>query len=180
MNAQKVMVDAAGKFDTSAQAILVRCGQSGVMLRMEGEHLKAKGNRETIAAWQPMIQRHKTTIIAALTGQPTISEAVTNDSATVAADFAELADCITELCQLAGYSTEAQVRMLAARHALKPYQYATEAAYFRLQVVRAKAGTYWNSLGDTNPSSNSHALSHEHRSGWQHEYQRSDTQSGRK
>lgn len=165
MNAQQVIVDAAGKFDTLAQAILARCEQSGVQLRMEGEHLKARGNRETIAAWQAMIQRHKPEVIAALTRQPSTTEAATNDSATLAADFAELTDCITELCQLAGYSTEAQERMLAARHALNPYQYATEAAYFRLQVVRAKAGTYWNSFGDTNPSPNGHALSQEHRSG---------------
>lgn len=144
MNAQQVIVDAAGRFDTSAQAILARCEQSGVILRMEGEHLKAKGNRETIAAWQAMIQRHKPEVIAALTGQPSTTETAANDSETLAADYAELTACIVELCQLVGYSGEARERMLAARHNLYPYLYATECAYFRWQVIRAKAGAYWN------------------------------------
>lgn len=143
MNAQQVIVDAAGKFDTPAQAILTRCEQSGLRLRVEGEHLKAKGSRETIAVWQAMIQRHKPEVIAALTGQPS-TEAAVNDSATLAADYAELTDCIIELCQLVGYSDELQNRMLAARQNLYPYLYATEAAYFRLQVIRARAGAYWH------------------------------------
>lgn len=143
MKAQQVIQDAAGKFDTPALAILSRCEQSGVMLRMEGEHLKAKGNRETIAAWAAMIQRHKPEVIAALTGQPSITEAA-NDSATLAADYEELTACIVELCQLAGYSDDARERMLAARRDLYPFQYATECAYFRWQVARARAGAYWH------------------------------------
>lgn len=144
MNAQQAIVDAAGKFDTPALAILARCEQSGVQLRMEGEHLKAKGNRETIAAWQAMIRRHKPEVIAALTGQPSTTGAAANDSATLAADYQELTACITELCQLAGYADEARERMLAARRNLYPFQYATECAYFRWQVVRARAGAYWH------------------------------------
>lgn len=35
-------------------------------------------------------------------------------------------------------------RMLTARRNLYPFQYATECAYFRLQVIRARAGTYWH------------------------------------
>ncbi len=141
-NAEQVIIDAAGKFDTPAQAILTRCEQSGVLIRVEGQHLKAKGNRETIAAWQAMIQRHKPEVIAALTGQPATTEA--DDSAKLAADYAELTACIIDLCQLAGHSADARDRMLAARHALYPFQYSTECAYFRWQVVRAKAGTYWH------------------------------------
>ena len=144
MSAAQVIVDAAGKFDTPALAILTRCEQSGVMLRMEGEHLKAKGNRETIAAWQAMIQRHKPEIIAALTGQPSTTEADANELPTLAADYAELTVCIIELCQLASYSDDARERMLAARHNLYPFQYATECAYFRWQVIRARAGAYWH------------------------------------
>lgn len=140
MNAQQVIVDASERFGTSAQAILARCEQSGVILRVEGEHLKAKGNRETITAWQPMIQRHKPEIIATLTGQPTATEA----DDTLLADYEELANCIIELSQLAGYADEARERMLNARRNLYPYLYATECAYFRLQVIRAKAGTYWH------------------------------------
>lgn len=143
MNAQQVIVDAAGRFDTSAQAILARCEQSGVQIRMEGEHLKAKGNRETITAWQPMIQRHKPEIIATLTGQPTATEA----DDTLLADYEELTICIIELCQLAGYEGEIRERMLNARRNLYPYLYATECAYFRLQVIRARAGAYWRSNG---------------------------------
>lgn len=142
MNAQQVIEDTAGKFDTPAQAILARCAQSGVQLRADGEHLKAKGNRETIVAWQAMIQRHKPELIAALTGQPPTTEAA-NDGKTLAADYEELTACIIELCQIAGYSDDAQERMLAARHKLYPFQYATECAYFRLQVVRAEVGKYW-------------------------------------
>jgi len=145
MNAQQVIENAAGKFDTTALAILARCEQSGVQLRVEGEHLKARGNRETIAAWQAMIQRHKPEVIAALTGQPSTTEAAANDSATLAADYEELTACIIELCQLAGYSGDARERMLAARRNLDTFQYATECAYFRWQVVRARAGAYWDS-----------------------------------
>lgn len=141
INAREVIENAAGKFDTPALAIITRCEQSGVMLRMEGEHLKAKGNRETIAAWQPMIQRHKPEIMAALDGRPS---AAPDDSATLAADYEELIACIIELCQLAGYADDARERMLEARHKLYPFQYATECAYFRWQVVRAKAGAYWH------------------------------------
>ncbi len=144
MNVQQVIVDATGKFDTPAQAILTRCKQSGLHLRVEGEHLKAKGSRETIAAWQGMIQRHKPEVVAALTGKPFITEAA-NDGVTLAADYAELTDCIIELCQLAGYSDDARERMLEARRKLYPFQYATECAYFRWQVIRARAGAYWDS-----------------------------------
>jgi phage I-like protein len=143
MNAQQVVIEAAGKFDTPAQAILTRCEQSGLHLRMEGEHLKARGNRETIAAWQAMIQRHKPEVIAALTGQPSTTEAA-NDDETLEADYAELTACIIELCQLAGYSDDAREGMLEARRKLYPFQYATECAYFRWQVIRARAGTYWH------------------------------------
>ena len=143
MNTQQVISDAAGKFDTSAQAILTLCEKSGVHLRAKGGNLKAKGNRELIAAWQTMIQRHKPEVIAHLAGQPT--EAATNDSETLAADYEELTACIMELCQLAGYSDDARERMLAARRNLYPFQYATECAYFRWQVIRAKAGAYWDS-----------------------------------
>ena len=143
MNVRQVISDAAGRFDTSAQAILARCEQTGVILRMEGEHLKAKGNRETIAAWQAIIQRHKPEVVAALTGQTPTTEAAANDNATLAADYEELTACIIELCQLAGYADETRERMLEARRNLYPFQYATEGAYFRLQVIRAKAGTYW-------------------------------------
>lgn len=144
MNARKVIADAAGKFDTSALAILSRCAQSGVQLRMEGEHLKAKGDRDTIAAWQPMIQRHKPEIIAALSGQQFTAADDANDLATLAADYQELTASISELCQLTGYTIEARERMLEARRKLYPFQYSTECAYFRLQVVRAKAGAFCN------------------------------------
>lgn len=140
MNAQQVIEDATGKFDTPALAILARCEQSGVQLRMEGEHLKAKGNRETIAAWQAMIRRHKPEVIAALTGAESEADFV----GTLAADSEELTACIMELCQLVGYASEVRERMLAARRNLYPFQVATECAYFRWQVIRARAGAYWN------------------------------------
>ncbi|MDP1637905.1 MAG: hypothetical protein Q8K74_13370 [Candidatus Nitrotoga sp.] len=140
MNAAQVIEYAAEKFDTPALAILTRCKQSGVQLRLEGEHLKAKGNRETIAAWQAMIQRHKPEVIVALTGAK--SEADFMD--TLAADSEELTACIIELCQLAGYSDDVRERMLEARRNLYPFQYSTECAYFRLQVIRARAGAYWH------------------------------------
>ena len=105
---KQVLADAAGKFDTSALAILSRCAQSGVHLRVDGGHLKAKGDRETIAAWNPLIQRHKPEIIAALTGQPSTTEAGAKELATLAADYAELTACIIELCQLAGYTSACQ------------------------------------------------------------------------
>ena len=142
MNDQQVIEDAAGEFDTPALAILARCEQSGVYLRVEGEHLKAKGNRETIAAWQAMIRRHKPEVIATLAGQPYPPKTTANDSATLAADYKELTACIIELCQLAGYADEAQDRMLAARRNLYPFQYTTECAYFRWQVIRARADEY--------------------------------------
>ena len=114
MNAQQAIECAAGKFDTPALAILTRCEQSGVMLRMEGEHLKAKGNRETIAAWQAMIQRHKREIMAILIGQPSLEDDTT-ELATLRADYEELTACISELCQLAGYSDEARDRTVVRR-----------------------------------------------------------------
>jgi phage I-like protein len=140
MNAAQVIEYAAGKFDTPALAILARCEQSGVLLRVEGEHLKAKGNRETIAAWRAMIQRHKPEIIAALTGAESGADFVD----TLTADYEELTACIIELCQLVQYSDEARERMLDARRSLYPFQIATECAYFRLQVIRARAGAYWH------------------------------------
>lgn len=139
MNAAQVIEYAAGKFDTPALAILARCEQSGVQLRVEGEHLKAKGAREKIAAWQAMIQRHKPEVIAALTG----AESGTDFVDTLAADSEELTSCIIELCQLARYPNEVRDRMLDARRKLYPFQYSTECAYFRLQVIRARAGAYW-------------------------------------
>ncbi len=144
MYAQQVIDDVTGEFDTPALAILAGCEQSGVQLRVEGEHLKAKGNRETIEAWQAMIRRHKPEVIAALTGRPYPTKTAANDSATMAADYQELTACITELCQLAGYADEARERMLEARRNLYPFQYSTECAYFRLQVVRAKTLAYWD------------------------------------
>jgi alpha-ketoglutarate-dependent taurine dioxygenase len=141
MNAAQVIENAARTFDTPALAILARCEQSGLHLRMEGEHLKAKGNREVIEAWQPMIQRHKPEVIAALIGENADADFVD----TLAADSEELTASIMELCQLAGYSDEARDRMLAARHNLYPFQIATEAAYFRWQVIRVREGAYWDS-----------------------------------
>ena len=141
MNAQKLIEDAAGIFGTPAQALLTRCEQSGLHLRVEGEHLKVKGNGETIAAWQAMIQRHKPEVIAALIGENADADFVD----TLAADSEELTASIMELCQLAGYSDEARDRMLAARHNLYPFQIATEAAYFRWQVIRVREGAYWDS-----------------------------------
>lgn len=152
MNVRDVIFDAAGKFDSPALAILTRCEQSGVQLPMDGEHLKAKGDRDTIAAWQPMIQRHKPEIIAALSGQ-NLSENSHEGMQTLAADYEELTACINKLCDLAGYSTEVRERMLAARCGLFPYQYASECAYFRLQVILAKAGTYWSSAEPSQPPS---------------------------
>lgn len=144
MNARQIINDAAMRFDTPAHAILARCDQSGIQLQVEGENLKVKGNREVIAAWQGMIQRHKPGVIAALIEQPSTEETAANDNEILAADYNELTACIIELCQLAGYTDEARERMLEARQNLYPYLYATECAYFRLQVVRAKAGTYWH------------------------------------
>lgn len=143
MTAQQVIENAAGKFDAPALAILARCEQSGLNLRLDDGHLKAKGNRETIAAWQAMIQRHKPEIIAALAGQDRVAQA-DDDMATLAADYQELTACIIELCQLAGYEDATRDRMLAARQNLPPYLYVTEAAYFRLQTIRARAGAYWH------------------------------------
>lgn len=80
---------------------------------------------------------------------------------TLETDYADLTACIIELCQLAGYSGEVRERMLTARQNLYPRLYATELAYFRLQVMRAKAGAYWGSVepsrssGDATPSPNS-------------------------
>ena len=140
MNAAQVIENTARSFDTPALAILTHCEQSGLQLRMEGEHLKAKGSREVIAEWQAMIQRHKPEIIAALTGAESEADFVD----TLAADYEELTACIIELCQLARYADEVRERMLDARRNLYPFQYSTECAYFRLQVIRARAGAYWH------------------------------------
>jgi hypothetical protein len=140
MNAAQVIEYAAGKFDTPAQAILTYSEQTGVQLRLEeGERLKAKGDREVIAAWQPMIQRHKVEIVAALAGRESDADFVD----ALVADSEELAACIIELCQLAGYADDARARMLAARDKIYPFHLAIECAYFRLQVIRARAGEYW-------------------------------------
>lgn len=151
--AEQFLENAAGKFETSALAILARCEQSGVTLRMEGDHLKAKGNREIITAWQAIIGRHKPEIIAALSGSshdgsqfvPQTAEEIAKDKARLLADYEELTACIIELCHVAGYSNDTRDRMLEARQSLYPYLYATECAYFRLQVIRAKSGVYWRS-----------------------------------
>lgn len=169
MKAQQVIIAAAGKFDTPALAILARCEQSGLHLRMEGEQLKVKGSREIISAWQAMIQRHKPEVTAALAGKPSATAANGNEA--LSADYAELTACIIDLCQLAGYSDEARDRMLAARHNLYPFQYATECAYFRLQVLRAKSKTYWGSAeplqlsGNTNATPNIYEARVEHPGG---------------
>ena len=144
MKARKIINDAAMWFDTPAHAILARCEQSGIQLGIEGKNIKAKGNREIIAAWRGMIQRHKSGIIAALTGQPLTEEIAEKDNEILAADYNELTDCIIELCQIAGYSDYARDRMLSARQNLYPFLYASECAYFRLQVILAKTGKYWS------------------------------------
>jgi len=135
---QQVVESAAGKFDNAAWAILKRCEQSGVQIRVVDGHLKAKGNSESISAWYSMIQRHKSEIIAALTG----TESNVDFMDTLRSDSEELTACIIELCHLAGYSDDARDRMLAVRRNLYPFQIATEAAYFRLQVECAKTGKY--------------------------------------
>ena len=144
--ADQVIQNAAGKFNTPARAIIAGCKQSCVTLRLDGDHFKAKGDRETIAAWSPMIQRHRPEIVAALAGQIFTPADDAGELATLAADYQELTTCIIELCQLAGYTGEARERMLEARQNLYPFQIAIECAYFRLQVTRAKTGTYWDAL----------------------------------
>ena len=74
----------------------------------------------------------------------TIDDANADD--TLLADYEELTACIVELCQLAGYPDEARDRMLDARRNLYPFQYSTECAYFRLQVIRSRAGAYWHDI----------------------------------
>jgi hypothetical protein len=69
MIAQQFIFEASGKFDNPAQAILERCKQSGVQLRVEGTRLKAKGSSESISAWKALIQRHKPEIVAELAEQ---------------------------------------------------------------------------------------------------------------
>lgn len=156
--ADQVIQNVAGKFDTPALAIIARCAQSGVHLRLDGESLKAKGDHNIIAAWQPIIGRHKPEIIAALSGQSFSPAYDAAELAVLAADYQELTACITELCQLAKYSDDARERMLTARQNLYPSLYAIELAYFRLQVIRAKTGTYWEAVehphntGNTIPS----------------------------
>ncbi|MGA8149256.1 MAG: hypothetical protein WB870_17010 [Gallionellaceae bacterium] len=140
-----VIMEAAGQFHSPALAILARVELSGVHLRLDDGNLIAKGNRQTITAWQPMIQRHKPEIIAALTGQTCHADG----DGVLAADYAELTDCIGELCQLVGYADDIRDRMLAALRNLYPVQVASECAYFRLQVIRAGAGTYWQDHGGT-------------------------------
>ena len=108
---------------------------------MKGEQLSAKGRNDIVDEWKPIIQRHKPEIIAALTGAESAADCVD----TLIADYEELTACIIELCQIAGYPEEAQVKMLAARRNLYPFQIAPEAAYFRLQVIRAKIGEYFAS-----------------------------------
>ena len=125
---------------TLALTILTRSQQVGLNLRIEGEHLKAKDNREVIEAWQSMIQRHRLEVIAALTGE--VSDADFVD--TLGADSEELTASIKEICPLAGNSDDARNRMLSARRNHYPFQIATESAYFRLQVIRARAGAYWD------------------------------------
>ena len=76
-----------------------------------------------------------------------IEKIIVNDANaddTLLADYDELTACIIELCQLAGYADDARDRMLEARRYLYPFQYSTECAYFRLQVIRAMAGAYWH------------------------------------
>ena len=145
MSALHTTIDAAGKFDSPAHAIVTRCEQSGVVLWVEKEgSIKAKGNRETIGAWQPLIKRHKPGVIAVLTERPQPAVDAAYDDATLAEDYSELTLCIVELCELEVYPKESQIRILAARKNLYPFQYAIECAYFRWQVERAKGGVYWN------------------------------------
>ncbi|MGC2048297.1 MAG: hypothetical protein WA635_06780, partial [Gallionella sp.] len=108
MTAEQIILEAAGRFDSTAQAILARCKQSGLSLVVAGEVLRLNGDKEIIAAWKPTLIRHKPAIIAALTGQPYASAA--NELLTLGADYRELTACIVELCQLAGYSTEQRDR----------------------------------------------------------------------
>lgn len=78
------------------------------------------------------------------TSYATVAQQSVESDATLAADYQELTACIIELCQLVGYPEEVRERMLAARRNLYPSLITTEAAYFRLQVIRARAGTYWH------------------------------------
>jgi hypothetical protein len=144
MKAEKIISDAIGKFDSTAQAILTYCEESGLQLRVEGGELRIKGEKEVFASWQPILARHKPEIIAHLSGQPYTSKDDAAELATLGADYAELTACIIELCQFAGYVDDMKNRMLAARQNLFPFKYGIEAAYFRLQVIRAKAGVYWH------------------------------------
>lgn len=150
MTVSEIVKNAAGDFDTPAQAIITRCKQTGVQLRVDGERLTAKGNSEVIAEWGPIISRHKPAIIAELTGQEFDADVHCNNK-TMAADHADLIASVIELCQIAGYSKEDQERMLEASRKLAPYLVTTECVYFRWQAIRAKAKN-WNLQTDNERS----------------------------
>lgn len=144
MNARFDLINATEDFESPALAIVTRCRQSGVTLWVEkGDHIKAKGSRKIIEAWQAIIKRHKSAVIAVLTGKPLDSKEEMFADEALKADHLELTICIIELCEIVGHSHESRKRILDARKNLYPYQYPIACAYFLWQRERAKAGGYW-------------------------------------
>ncbi|MGO8755547.1 MAG: hypothetical protein ACLQHK_10000 [Gallionellaceae bacterium] len=74
------------------------------------------------------------------TSYATVAQQSLESDATLAADYEELTAGIIKVCQLAGYPDEVRDRMLVAGRNLYPFRIATEAAYFRLQVLRSAQG----------------------------------------
>jgi hypothetical protein len=144
MTAAKLIDSASKRHDTAAKAILSYCEQSGLSLRVEDEKIKVRGPTEIIAAWSPIIKRHRLEIMAELELTGATTDAHDLDARAICADYEELTACIVELCKLVGYSDDVQARMHAARRNLTPAQVPAEAAYFRMQLIRAQAGKYWN------------------------------------
>lgn len=124
----------------NAAQIINSCDFDGVRLALTPEGgLHYSGNPEVVREWLPVLRANKAAILEELRINPLLR--LTEIDPAVA--FAELTANINELCRIANYSDEARERMLSAMRNLHPFRYAEEAAYFRLQVERAKAGTYW-------------------------------------
>lgn len=139
----------------NAAQIIQSCDFDGVRLAITPEGgLHYSGDPETVREWLPILRANKAAILEELRRMPLL-KLTEIDPATA---YAELTANIHELCRIAGYSDEARERMLSAMRNLHPYRYAEEAAYFRLQVERAKAGTYWD--GNASPEAEKRSTEH--------------------
>ncbi len=122
----------------SATALLIELRGIGVKLEADGGQLKYRAPADKMTPeLTARLKFHKVELLAAL-ADPDVQESIQ-----WLTDAAELDGLICRLCTLAKFSDTARNRMLDTRKRIAPARLKTELEYFRKQVAKTEAGTYW-------------------------------------